>query len=53
MHLPPKAIRKELTSFREGERYNLHPTLFYIFGKAVKDESKKYVKTDDDADTDY
>lgn len=43
-----KAIRKELTSFREGERY-LHPTLFYIFGKAVKDESKKYVKTDDDA----
>jgi hypothetical protein len=43
-----KAIRKELTSFREGEKY-LHPTLFYIFGKAVKDESKKFVKTDDDA----
>lgn len=41
-------IRKELTSYREGEKY-LRPTLFYIFGKAVKDESKKYVKTDDDA----
>ena len=43
-----REIRKELSSFREGEQY-LHPTLFYIFGKAVKDESKKYVKTDDDA----
>ena len=41
-------IRKELSSYRDGERY-LHPTLFYIFGKAVSDESKKYVKTDDDA----
>lgn len=43
-----REIRKELSSYREGEKY-LHPTLFYIFGKAVKDESKKYVKTDDDA----
>ena len=43
-----KEIRKELINYREGEKY-LHPTLFYIFGKAVKDESKKYVRTDDDA----
>lgn len=43
-----REIRKELSSYREGEKY-LRPTLFYIFGKAVKDESKKYVKTDDDA----
>lgn len=41
-------IRKELTRYREEEKY-LCPTLFYIFGKVVKDESKKYVKTDDDA----
>ena len=43
-----REIRKELSSYREGEKY-LNPTLFYIFGKAVRDESKKYVKTDDDA----
>lgn len=43
-----REIRKELSSYREEDRY-LTPTLFYIFGKAVRDESKKYVKTDDDA----
>lgn len=43
-----REIRKEFTNNRERERY-LRPTLFYIFGKAVKDESKKFVKTDDDA----
>lgn len=43
-----KEVRKELSKCREESIY-LQPTLFYIFGKAVKDESKKYVKTDDDA----
>ncbi|MBP5190739.1 MAG: toll/interleukin-1 receptor domain-containing protein [Bacteroidales bacterium] len=41
-------LRNDLASCREGDRY-LQPTLFYIFGKAEKDESKSYVRTDDDA----
>lgn len=41
-------LRNEITKYRDESIY-LQPTLFYIFGKAVKDESKKYVQTDDDA----
>lgn len=42
------SLRNELTDCRNGRKYN-QPTLFYIFGKAVKDETRKYVRTDDDA----
>ena len=42
------ALRNVLTECRDGKRYT-KPTLFYIFGKAVKDEAKKFVRTDDDA----
>lgn len=41
-------LRHALVECRSGKVYNT-PTLFYIFGKAVKDEAKKYVRTDDDA----
>ncbi|MBP5516144.1 MAG: toll/interleukin-1 receptor domain-containing protein [Bacteroidales bacterium] len=41
-------LRNELAECREGDRY-MQPTLFYIFGKAEKDESKSYVRNDDDA----
>lgn len=37
-----------LKELRDTRRYK-EPTLFYIFGQAVADESKKYVRTDDDA----
>lgn len=40
--------RNTLAACREGQRYN-EPTLFYIFGKAVNDEAKKFVCSDDDA----
>lgn len=42
------ALRNTLVECRSGKRYTM-PTLFYIFGKAVKDEAKKFVRTDDDA----
>lgn len=42
------SLRNELADCRNGRIYN-QPTLFYIFGKAVKDETRKYVRTDDDA----
>ena len=42
------SLRNELVECRNGRRYST-PTLLYIFGKAVSDESKKYVRTDDDA----
>lgn len=42
------SLRNTLADCRNGKRYN-EPTLFYIFGKAVKDEAKKFVRTDDDA----
>ena len=42
------ALRNTLVECRDGRRYT-EPTLFYIFGKAVKDEAKKFVRTDDDA----
>lgn len=41
-------LRNTLVGYRGEKRYK-EPTLFYIFGKAVKDESKKFVKTDDEA----
>ena len=41
-------LRKALVGCRNQRRYN-QPTLFYIFGKAVRDEVQKYVRTDDDA----
>lgn len=41
-------FRNAISSYRDGRTYN-EPTLFYIFGKAASDESKKYVHTDDDA----
>ena len=41
-------FRRALSECRNGRKYH-EPTLFYIFGKAVTDESKKYVRTDDDA----
>lgn len=41
-------LRNTLADCRNGKIYN-EPTLFYIFGKAVKDEAKKFVRTDDDA----
>lgn len=41
-------LRNTLVGYR-GENQFKEPTLFYIFGKAVKDESKKFVKTDDEA----
>ena len=41
-------LRNELVECRGRRQYNT-PTLLYIFGKAVSDESKKYVRTDDDA----
>ena len=37
-----------LKDCREDRVYR-QPTLFYIFGKAVADEAKKFVRTDDDA----
>ena len=42
------ALRNALMECRDGRVYR-EPTLFYIFGKAVQDESKMYVHTDDDA----
>lgn len=33
---------------RQGKTYD-RPTLVYLFGKALADESKRYVRTDDDA----
>lgn len=41
-------LRNRLTECRGKRKYN-EPTLFYIFGKAVPDESKPFVRTDDDA----
>ena len=41
-------LRRALTGYRNQKRYN-QPTLFYIFGKAGRDETKKYVRSDDDA----
>lgn len=41
-------LRYAISEYRSGKPYN-EPTLFYIFGKAAGDESKKYVHTDDDA----
>lgn len=41
-------FRNAISGYRSGRSYN-EPTLFYIFGKAVREESKKYVHTDDDA----
>ena len=41
-------LRRVLVEYRGQSRYH-QPTLFYIFGKAVRDEAKKYVRTDDDA----
>lgn len=41
-------LRDTLIKCREKERYNT-PTLVYLFGKAEKDESKHFVKTEDDA----
>ena len=41
-------LRYALVECRSGKVYRT-PTLFYIFGKAVKDEAKKFVRTDDDA----
>lgn len=41
-------LRKILASCRGSHTYTA-PTLIYIFGKAVKDESKPFVRTDDDA----
>ena len=41
-------FRNAISGYRNGRSYN-EPTLFYIFGKAVREESKKYVHTDDDA----
>lgn len=37
-----------LKDCRDNRVYR-QPTLFYIFGKAVADEAKKFVRTDDDA----
>ncbi|MCR5277519.1 MAG: toll/interleukin-1 receptor domain-containing protein [Bacteroidales bacterium] len=42
------SFRRALLECRNGRRYR-EPTLFYLFGKAVADESRKYVRTDDDA----
>lgn len=41
-------LRNAIAECKNGRTYET-PTLLYIFGKAVKDESKKYVHTDDDA----
>lgn len=41
-------LNNTLKDCREDRIYR-QPTLFYIFGKAVKDEAKKFVRTDDDA----
>lgn len=41
-------LRNTLVGYRGGSHFK-EPTLFYIFGKAVKDEAKKYVRTDDEA----
>lgn len=41
-------LRYAISDYRSGRQYN-EPTLFYIFGKATSDESKKFVHTDDDA----
>lgn len=41
-------LRNTLVEYRGGSRFK-EPTLFYIFGKAVSDEARKYVRTDDDA----
>lgn len=42
------AWRDALHACREKERYT-EPTLFYIFGKADKDEKKYFVRTENDA----
>lgn len=41
-------LRNSLATYRDGSRYS-EPTLIYIFGKAEKDESRHYVRTDNDA----
>lgn len=41
------AFRNDLKKYREGIKYS-EPTLIYAFGKAEKDESKMYAKTDTD-----
>jgi hypothetical protein len=41
-------LRNAIMGCKNGRIYET-PTLLYIFGKAVSDESKKYVHTDDDA----
>ena len=41
-------FRNTLRGYRGKNRY-FEPTLFYIFGKAVPDEKKSFVCTDDDA----
>ena len=41
-------LRNILATYRDKNKYN-KPTLIYIFGKAVIDESKKYVLSDDNA----
>ena len=42
------AWRNALLTYRGDARYQ-EPTLFYLFGKAEKNEARKYVRTDDDA----
>ena len=41
-------LRNSIKGCKNGKIYD-SPTLLYIFGKAVSDESKKYVHTDDEA----
>lgn len=47
--------RKSVQEFRTvlkdygGQKRYIEPTLIYIFGKATQDESKNYVRTDEDA----
>jgi len=41
-------LRNSIAECKNGRMYEA-PTLLYVFGKAVRDESKKYVHTDDDA----
>lgn len=41
-------MRNALANYRDGSRYN-EPTIIYIFGKVEKDETRHYVRTDNDA----
>ncbi len=43
-----KDLRDSIKSYRGRSKYD-RPTLIYIYGKADKDESKKYVHSDNDA----